>query len=97
MGQNKGLHINVKGSVQGVGYRYYCREAAEQYGLKGFVRNLPDGSVELEVFGDAGLITGFVDHITRRDGSFIIEDFTKVDIPDDGRYKDFYIQMYPGY
>ena len=37
----------VHGRVQGVGYRYYALRAAEQLGVAGFARNLPDGSVEV--------------------------------------------------
>ncbi len=37
----------VRGRVQGVGYRYFARRSAQALGLSGFVRNLPDGSVEV--------------------------------------------------
>ncbi|MBI4081645.1 MAG: acylphosphatase [Candidatus Lambdaproteobacteria bacterium] len=41
------LHIVVRGHVQGVGYRYYAESVATQYGIAGWVRNLPSGEVEL--------------------------------------------------
>lgn len=41
----------VEGRVQGVGFRYYVLRAARELGLSGHVRNLPDGSVEVEVAG----------------------------------------------
>jgi acylphosphatase len=37
----------VRGRVQGVGYRYFALKRAEQLALAGFVRNMPDGSVEV--------------------------------------------------
>lgn len=46
------MHAVVRGRVQGVGFRYFVRQAARELGLRGWVRNLPDGSVELEAEGD---------------------------------------------
>ena len=45
------LHLRVTGRVQGVGFRWYARTEAERLGLSGWVRNRPDGSVELAVDG----------------------------------------------
>lgn len=42
----------VRGRVQGVGFRFFARELAELEGVHGWVRNLPDGSVEVLVEGD---------------------------------------------
>lgn len=41
------LHAEVSGSVQGVGFRYFVWQTARQLGLTGWVRNLPNGTVEL--------------------------------------------------
>jgi acylphosphatase len=43
--------LSVRGQVQGVGYRAACSRQAKELTLGGWVRNLPDGSVELEVEG----------------------------------------------
>ena len=40
-------HILFSGQVQGVGFRYTANRIAKRYGLAGFVRNLPDGDVEM--------------------------------------------------
>jgi len=41
----------VRGQVQGVGYRLSCCRRAQELGLGGWVRNRPDGSVEVEAEG----------------------------------------------
>jgi acylphosphatase len=43
----------VSGQVQGVGFRAFVRDTARALGVKGWTRNLPDGSVELEAEGEA--------------------------------------------
>jgi acylphosphatase len=47
----KRVHLKAAGFVQGVGYRMFIHRAATELGLCGWVRNLPDGSVEIEVQG----------------------------------------------
>jgi len=44
-------HYHITGLVQGVGYRYFARRTGEMLGLAGWVRNLPDGSVEAYAIG----------------------------------------------
>jgi acylphosphatase len=46
-------HWRVYGAVQGVGFREFTRRAARDAGLDGYVRNHPDGSVEIEAEGTA--------------------------------------------
>lgn len=49
----------VSGRVQGVGFRFHTERAALLEGLSGFVRNMPDGSVEAEVEGDREAVDRF--------------------------------------
>jgi acylphosphatase len=41
------FHALVRGRVQGVGFRYSCYHEARRLGLSGWVRNTPDGEVEV--------------------------------------------------
>ena len=45
------IHMNIRGRVQGVFYRASARHEAERLGLAGWVRNCPDGAVELVAQG----------------------------------------------
>jgi len=57
----KHLNLKVLGRVQGVGFRYSALRAARSYGIKGFVRNEPDGSVYMEVEGEEMNLGLFLD------------------------------------
>ena len=46
----------VRGMVQGVGFRYYAQAEARRLGLAGYVRNRTDGTVEVEMEGDAASV-----------------------------------------
>jgi acylphosphatase len=46
----------VSGMVQGVGFRYFARRAAQHLGAAGYVRNLGDGRVEVYAIGDARML-----------------------------------------
>lgn len=56
-------HLNIKifGRVQGVFSRHDSKEVAEGLRLKGFVENLPDGTVYIEVEGNRKSLDKFVD------------------------------------
>ena len=54
------VRLLLNGRVQGVGFRWFVREAARRHRLAGWVRNRPDGSVELEVSGEDGAYNEFL-------------------------------------
>lgn len=57
----KHVKINVYGKVQGVRYRWSAKEIAEQLGLTGYVKNMPDGSVFIEAEGEEEDLHEFID------------------------------------
>lgn len=59
-------HIFFYGRVQGVGFRYYAVQKANQLGLTGWVKNLYDGSVEMEVEGQEKLIDQLIIFLQNR-------------------------------
>ncbi len=59
------IHILVDGVVQGVGFRFFTERMAGRYGLSGWVRNLSDGRVEVEVEGEEGVLNAFLGDVRR--------------------------------
>ena len=81
-------HYIFSGSVQGVGFRYRATYAARGLGITGYVKNLYDGRVEMEVQGDRDSITRMLVEI--EDGGFIhIEDMEVKNIPVISDERDF--------
>lgn len=56
MTAGKRLHVVVRGRVQGVGFRWFVREAGRRLDLAGWVLNRPDGGVEVAADGSASAI-----------------------------------------
>lgn len=55
----KNLHLLIKGRVQGVGFRYAAKNLARALKLSGYVKNLPDDSVFIEVEGEDDPVNEF--------------------------------------
>jgi acylphosphatase len=52
----KHVRLTVTGMVQGVGFRMYAQREARRLGLTGFVRNRPDGAVEIVAEGEPAAV-----------------------------------------
>ena len=79
------------GHVQGVGFRYTVRQLAENYAVAGFVRNLPDGRVELVAEGTPAELERFMTAIAARMAEQIRN--VAVDVrPAIGEFADFEIR-----
>lgn len=74
--------VMAEGRVQGVGFRYYAYHCALYYRLTGWVRNLDDGRVELEIQGDKDMAGLFLAKI-KEGGHFIRVDHMDIhEIPE---------------
>ena len=69
----------VKGRVQGVWFRESTRRKAESLGIKGWVRNLPDGTVEVLGEGNEDRMTDFVSWCRKGPPSAIVKQMIKKD------------------
>ncbi len=63
--------VVFSGRVQGVGFRYTCQSLARGFDVAGFVRNLPDGRVELVVEGHGQEVDHFLSAILEEMNSYI--------------------------
>ena len=59
-------HVIFSGHVQGVGFRYTTRRAAGGFAVTGWVRNLPDGNVEVEMQGERAEVVACLDDVRSR-------------------------------
>jgi acylphosphatase len=65
MSEDRAVRIRLTGRVQGVGFRWFTRRAAQDLGLAGKVRNLPDGRVEVEVAGSTEKLDTFRERLRK--------------------------------
>ena len=78
------------GHVQGVGFRFTASGLASRYDVTGYVRNLPDGRVELVAEGDRAEVNRFLEAIRLRMGG-LIRDEQAIWSPASGAYSGFSI------
>ena len=68
----KAVQVFYEGRVQGVGFRYSVRQIAKGFNVTGWVRNLTDGRVELQVNGEPDEVDAFLEGIRQSElGSLI--------------------------
>lgn len=76
--------VLISGRVQGVFFRDTCRRMAEQHGVSGWVRNLPDGRVEAVFEGPAAAVRELVDWSRRGPRSAAVADVRVAAEPPEG-------------
>ena len=79
----------VRGRVQGVGFRYFAIRAADECGVVGTVRNMPDGSVEAVAEGSPKAITEFKQILEHGPTMGYVSSVDELRLEPTGRYKDF--------
>ena len=76
MADQPSFQASIRGRVQGVGFRYFARQRADAHGISGFVRNQPDGSVEVHAEGNAEALGAFEADIRRGPSFGRVDDAT---------------------
>ena len=69
----------VSGRVQGVGYRYFAMNAAEQISVTGYARNLADGRVEVYAIGTSAQLRDFARELRRGRALAAVADVAEVE------------------
>ncbi|MGH9398048.1 MAG: acylphosphatase [Terriglobia bacterium] len=82
----------ISGMVQGVGYRFFAEREAKSLGLRGYVKNLPDGRVEAYAIGDERALKKFGRRLAEGPGSALVKRVEEADDPVDERYIGFGIE-----
>jgi acylphosphatase len=73
--------IHVSGHVQGVGFRWNAAREARNLDIKGFIRNLSDGSVYIEAEGSSMALNTFVEWCKKGPGFSTVESVNVVTLP----------------
>ena len=85
------MHIFAGGRVQGVAYRSYAEKHAARLGITGWVRNLPDGRVEVLAEGPATQIEDFLERLKEGPRLARIDSFDVRHEPSTGEFRGFRI------
>jgi len=83
----------IYGRVQGVGFRFFAREVANQLGVVGYIRNTADGGVEVLAEGDEGSLREFLDLLEDGPRSAHVSRVELSWEPPTGAYDKFYVKL----
>lgn len=87
--QRRTYHFS--GHVQGVGFRYTTHNIVQQHNIHGYVRNLPDGRVELVMEGDEREMEDVVKDVSRKLSCFVRSIESQIQ-PATGEFDEFFIR-----
>jgi len=82
----------ISGDVQGVGFRFFAQRVAARHQVVGYVRNLPDGRVEVLGEGSLESIEGFKHDLAAGPEHATVEGMEELNLDPTGQYKSFRIE-----
>ncbi|PMP66237.1 MAG: acylphosphatase [Thermodesulfobacterium geofontis] len=88
----KRVHVFISGKVQGVWFRSYTEAEAKKLGIKGWVRNLPDGRVEAVFEGEDSAVDKMVTWCHKGSPYAKVENVEVIEEPYKGEFTDFKIR-----
>lgn len=84
----------IRGEVQGVGYRFFAQRAAATHQVVGYVRNEPDGSVEVLAEGPAASVEAFKNDLAAGPQWATVEQLEEIDLDPSGKYTAFLVERF---
>lgn len=85
------VEIYVEGVVQGVGFRYFTQRIAKEIGIKGFVKNLPDGRVYIVAEGSKEQLDKFMSYVKKGPSTSIVREVTMKEMNKKEKFDNFEI------
>ncbi|MDZ7756413.1 acylphosphatase [Rhodohalobacter sp.] len=82
-------HIYITGRVQGVGFRHFTRKNADKLGIKGWVKNLPDGRVEAVFQGTESEVKELIERCKDGPVSSYVKDIDVTDVDESKDHNSF--------
>ena len=82
----------IRGDVQGVGYRFFAQRAAAKHQVVGYVRNEPDGSVEVLAEGPASNVEAFKHELATGPQWARVEQVEEISLDPSGTYTLFRVE-----
>lgn len=81
----------ISGRVQGVGYRYWAQREGSRLRVKGYVKNLYNGDVEVYAIGDEKTLSNFKEILKEGPPSAMVLRIEEFNMPIDNSYRSFEI------
>jgi len=88
----KSFYISIGGRVHGVGFRYFVLQKAHEFHVLGWVKNTPDGKVEIEVEGNSSNLESFIGWIKIGPSRAIINSISVTEITPLRNFTNFSIR-----
>lgn len=85
------VHIHIIGKVQGVFFRASAKEKADALRLKGWVKNIPDGSVQIVVAGEESSVKQFIAWCKQGPKGARVSDVRVTEEPEEIKFERFVI------
>ncbi|MGQ9513819.1 MAG: acylphosphatase [Thermoproteota archaeon] len=95
MKSEKALTVRVEGRVQRIGYRRFVLDAAQDFGISGYVKNERDGSVSVFAQGDEEKLSTFLERIRAPEEPIVVKSFIEKPAKINPKLKFFGVRFGP--